>query len=297
MSSHKGSQQRSVLITGVSSGIGKTTALELDRRGFQVFAGVRREEDGRMLQEEASPAFVPLLLDVTDAEAIAAAAEQVREATGPAGLHGLVNNAGIVVGFALEFLPLDELRRQMEVNLVGQLAVTQAMLPMLRTARGRIVNMSSVSGRIAAPYVGPYAASKHALEALSDSLRVELRHFGVRVSLIEPGEIKTPIWHKSRQYADDLREELMDEVSARIPQEVRDCYANDVVAMRETVAELAETALPVARVVRVIVHALTARRPKARYPVGARTRAALTAFKFLPTNVRDWLIRRSLGMK
>lgn len=215
----------SVLITGSSTGIGQACALEFHRRGFQVFAGVRREQDGQRLWEQTSDRLVPVLIDVTDAESIANTAAMIREATGEKGLVGLVNNAGITVAFPLEFIPLEELRRQLEVNVVGHVAVTQAMLPMLRTARGRIVNVSSISGRIAAPYVGPYAASKHALEAISDSLRIELRNFGIHVALIEPGDVDTPIWQKSRAAADRLRDKMAAAVGGQVSQEVRDGYA------------------------------------------------------------------------
>ena len=287
----------SVLITGSSTGIGEGCAVELDKRGFRVFAGVRREADGERLVAQTSPRLVPIMLDVTDAEAIARAAAVVAEATGPLGLAGLVNNAGITVAFPLEFLLLDELRRQFEVNVIGHLAVIQAMLPMLRTARGRIVNVSSISGRVAAPYVGPYAASKHALEAISDSLRVELRHFGVKVSLVEPGDVDTPIWKKSRAAAERLRDQMIKEVDDRVPQEVRDHYAGDITAMRAATTKMAATAMPVSRVVRAVVHALSARRPKTRYLVGAKTWAAVLGLRFLPDGLRDWVVRRNLGLK
>jgi NAD(P)-dependent dehydrogenase (short-subunit alcohol dehydrogenase family) len=271
--------------------------LELHRRGFRVFAGVRHEADGQRLVEQTSSRLVPVLLDVTDADAIAQVAKTVTEATGESGLAGLVNNAGITVAFPLEFLPIDELRRQMEVNLIGQMAVTQALLPSLRAARGRIVNMSSISGRVAAPYVGPYAASKHALEALSDSLRVELRHSGIKVSLVEPGDVDTPIWQKSREAAERLREKILEEVGESAWEEIGEGYAQDIEAMRSATSESAAKAMPVSRVVRVVVHALCARRPKTRYPVGAKTWAVVLALRYLPDGVRDWIVRRSLGMK
>ena len=154
--------------------------------------------------EAQSPDIIPLLLDVTDSAQIAAAAETVGRAVGDAGLAGLVNNAGIVVAGPLEILPLDQLRLQLEVNVVGQIAVTQAFLPLLRKARGRIVNMSSLNGRIASPYLAPYAASKHALEAVNNAIRLELRAWGIRVSVIEPGATTTPIWDKSIAAADAL---------------------------------------------------------------------------------------------
>src|SRR5689334_6739039 len=175
---------RAILVTGASTGIGRATALELARRGATVYAGVRDPAavDGLGL--------TPVELDVTDAEQVAALSTRLER------LDGLVNNAGIAVTGPLEHLPLDEVRRQLEVNALGQLAVTQACLPALRAARGRIVNMSSISGRVAFPMFGPYAASKFALEAFSDSLRRELRGSGVDVVVIEPGGVTTPIWER-----------------------------------------------------------------------------------------------------
>jgi len=298
MNTKKIDEDRSVLITGTSTGIGRACAVAFDQRGFRVFAGVRREEDGQSLVEETSDRLVPILLDVTDAQAIAKAAETIAEATGESGLSALINNAGITVAFPLEFLPLDEFRRQFEVNLVGPLAVTQKMLPMLRRGRGRIVNISSISGRVAGPYVGPYASSKHALEALSDSLRVELRNQGVKVSVVEPADVNTPIWQKSRDAAEKLGASMLEAVDQEsVPDYVRESYAADIAAMREVTSGFAEHAMPVERVVRAVVHAVCSRRPKTRYPVGAKTWGVVLALRFFPDRLRDWIVRRSLGMK
>jgi NAD(P)-dependent dehydrogenase (short-subunit alcohol dehydrogenase family) len=296
MTAEPASGVSSVLITGASSGIGEACAVELHRRGVLVFAGVRRQSDAVRLVAQTSPRLVPVLLDVTDAQAVAQAAQTIAQATGEAGLAGLVNNAGITVAFPLEFLPLSALRQQSEVNVVGQLAVIQAMLPLLRTARGRIVNMSSISGLVAGPYVGAYAASKHAFEALSDSLRVELRHFGVHVAVIEPGDVDTPIWQKSRAAADRLRDSVLDEAQQRVSPEVGERYAQDIAAMRAATDRFAAQAMPVDRVVRAVIHALCARRPKTRYPVGAKTWGVVLGLRFLPTRIRDWIVRRNLGM-
>jgi len=285
------------LITGSSTGIGQACALALHNRGFRVFAGVRQEADGRRLVEAASPRLTPVMLDVTDSHAIAQAAATIGEATAGAGLAGLVNNAGITVAFPLEFLPVEELRRQFEVNVIGQLAVTQAMLPLLRIARGRIVNVGSISGRLAAPYVGAYAASKHALEALTDSLRIELRHFGIRVSLVQPADVNTPIWEKSRAAADLLRDQTIALHADRVPQAVRDLYAADIKAMRAAVERMATRAIPVDRIVRAVSHALCARRPRTRYPVGVKAWAASHVLRYFPDRLRDWIICRNLGMK
>ncbi|NQU24622.1 MAG: SDR family NAD(P)-dependent oxidoreductase [Candidatus Nealsonbacteria bacterium] len=277
-----------VVITGASTGIGAACAVELDRRGFRVFAGVRKDDDGARLRQQTSERLVPVLLDVTDAEAIAAAARQVASVVGDAGLAGLVNNAGIVAAGPLELVPIDKLRLQFEVNVIGQIAVTQALLPLLRTARGRVVNMSSISGRLASPYLGPYASSKFALEALSDSLRLELRNFGIRVSIVEPASIDTPIWKKSREAAD--------QGGKNIPPELMELYQADLDSMRAATQQIAEKALPVKLVVRAVVHALSARRPKIRYPVGGQVRMADFASRFLPARLRDWIVRRELRL-
>src|SRR5712691_5002789 len=189
MATNRQSNPGAVVITGAASGIGEACALHLDKLGFCVFAGVRREVDGAALQGKASERLTPLLLDVTDAASIRFAVEIVATGVVETGLAGLVNNAGITVAGPLEFLPVSELRRQLEVNVIGQVAVTQAFLPLLRRGQGRIVNMGSLAGRIATPFIGPYHASKFAMEALTDSLRMELRRWGMHVSLIEPGFI------------------------------------------------------------------------------------------------------------
>jgi len=289
MTQTKNNHSSSVVITGASSGIGEACALELDRRDFHVFAGVRSEGDGRRLAGKASARLTPVLIDVTEAETIAAAAETIRAAVGERGLAGLVNNAGVAVAGPLELLPIERLRMQLEVNVLGQIAITQPMIPLLRSGRGRIVNIGSFSGRVAAPYVGPYAASKHALEALTDSLRVELRSWGIAVSIVEPGDVKTPIWQKSRAAADELAETM--------PSGGRELYGPDIEAMRRSTDRMARAAMPVERVVRAVVHALCARRPRTRYPVGTQTRLAFAAFKFLPDRIRDRVICRALGLR
>jgi NAD(P)-dependent dehydrogenase (short-subunit alcohol dehydrogenase family) len=289
---------KSVLITGASSGIGEATAIALHDQGIQVFAGVRRVEDGEKLVSKTSSRLIPLLLDVTDATAIAAAAAKIGEMTGSAGLSGLVNNAGITIAFPLEFLPLDVLRKQLEVNVIGVVAVTQTLLPLLRQGGGRIVNVSSVSGLVAAPYIGAYAASKHALEALSDSLRLELRNFKIPVSVVQPADIDTPIWQKSRQTADALREEMLSKVDAQsFSEEVRQAYATDIAAMRTATSHSEKHAIPVSLVVAAIQHALLSKSPKIRYPVGAKTWKVKLLLRFLPDWLRDRIVLSNLGMK
>ena len=177
----------SVVVTGASSGIGEACALRLDKLGFRVFAGVRREADSEALKRKASDRLIPIFLDITEASSIAAAVDVVAAAVGEAGLSGLVNNAGVVIAGPLEFLPLDQICKQFEVNVIGQITVTQAFLPLVRQGHGRLVNIGSLAGRVAMPFIGAYSASKFAMEALTDALRVELRPWKIRVSLIEIG--------------------------------------------------------------------------------------------------------------
>jgi len=277
-----------VVITGASTGIGAACALALDSLNYSVFAGVRSEADGRRLQQQASPRLVPVMIEVTDEGSVRAAADSVRTAVGAAGLAGLVNNAGIVVSGPLELLPLDEVRKQFDVNVIGTVAVIQAFVPLLRQARGRIVNIGSVNGRLAAPYLGPYSASKFALEAVTDSLRLELRSWGIRVSIVEPASVQTPIWKKSIAAADALTKEAS-------AQEL-ELYEADLDAMRRLTDQLAQSAMPAERVARKVVHALTARRPKTRYPVGIEARWAMRAVRWLPDRLRDRIVRRSIGL-
>ena len=220
-----------------------------------------------------------MLLDVTDAEQIREAAERVDE------LNGLVNNAGIALGSPLELVPVDQLRHQLEVNLVGQVAVTQALLPPLRRAKGRIVFMGSIAGRSALPFLAPYAASKHALEAVADSLRLELKPFGIPVSIVEPGSIRTAIWGRSAARADEL--------AATMDSGLAELYAERVAAFRSVALKRGEGGAPADRVAEVVEEALTAERPHARYLVGrdAKLRAG---FERLPDRLRDRIYERVL---
>lgn len=282
------SARGAVVITGASTGIGRACALQLDSLGFQVFAGVRKPEDGERLAGEASERLEPVTIDVTDTESIADAARRVSDATGRRGLAGLVNNAGVTVSAPLEFVPLDDFRHQLEVNVVGQIAVTQAFLAMLRTARGRVVMMSSIGGRMSLPLLSPYHASKFALEAIADSLRMELRPWGIAVSIVEPGSIATPIWDKGASSADAVLEKM--------PADARRLYGKPVEAMRRTAKEAGERGLPPESVAKVVAHALTARRPRTRYLVGRDAKAQLVLSRLLPDKVVDRLVARQLGV-
>jgi NAD(P)-dependent dehydrogenase (short-subunit alcohol dehydrogenase family) len=269
-----------VLVTGASSGIGEATVLHLRELGFDAVAAVRKDEDAERLQGRG---VRTVKLDVTDDDSIAAA----RASLGDGPLAGLVNNAGIAVAAPLEFLPLDQLRHQLEVNLIGQLAVTQRFLPALRAGRGRIVNVSSIGGRVALPLVGAYNASKFALEAISDTLRRELRSQGVDVIVVEPGGVKTPIWRKGDELATDL--------TADLPPEGRRLYASLIAAIRKQTAKIAtETGIEPRVVAEAIGHALTAKRPRARYLVGRDAKLRAPAATVLPDRVMDRIVGRVL---
>jgi NAD(P)-dependent dehydrogenase (short-subunit alcohol dehydrogenase family) len=270
-------------VTGASSGIGEAVALRLAELGYRVFAGVRSDEAADRLGRSAPTLLTPMRLDVTDAGSLRSAAELIAGATGASGLDGLVNNAGIAVAAPLEFLPLDALREQLEVNVVGQVGATQAMLPLLRAARGRIVNIGSISGRVALPFVGPYTASKFALEALTDSLRVELRPWGIHVAIVEPGVVATPIWRRSLAAFDGMLQ--------RMPLQVLELYGPAMRVVRSRVTRLPGASTEGA--VKAVVHALTARRPRARYLVGVDARARL-ALNWMPWRLRDSLVARAM---
>lgn len=276
-----------VVVTGASTGIGAACALDCASRGMRVFAGVRDPLAGEVLAAKGGPSLTPLLLDVTDERSIARSVEVVQQVVGEAGLGGLVNNAGIAIGGPLEVLPLSQLRKQLEVNVIGQIAVTQAFLPLLRRGCGRIVNMGSIAGRGTIPLLGPYSASKHALEALTDALRMELQPWGIEVSIIEPGAIATPIWEKSGKAAEDL------EASASA--EAKALYGEMVLRIRDAVAQSAARAISPDAVVRAVHHALTAPRPRTRYLVGGDAKLRAWMVKWLPDRLQDrvltWILK------
>lgn len=279
---------RSVVITGASTGIGAACALHLDRLGFTVFAGVRKLQDGVTLQQQGVSGLTPLLLDVTDEELIHKSQVIVSAKVGSNGLYGLVNNAGIAVVGPLEAVPIPDLRRQLEINVIGQIAVTQAFLPLIRQARGRIVNMGSIAGRGAMPLMGPYSASKFALEAMTDALRLELQQWGIQVSIVEPGAIATPIWEKSGKDASDLE--------TAMPMEMRTMYATVVAAVRKVVGEASARAIPADAVSQAVEHALTAPRPKTRYLVGTDAKLRAIMIKLLPDRLSDTVLTWALKL-
>jgi len=271
-----------VVVTGASTGIGAACALDCAGRGMTVFAGVRDPRAGEALVAKGGPSLIPIMLDVTDEPSITRSVEVVQRVVGEGGLGGLVNNAGIVIACPLEMIPLSQLRKQLEVNVIGQIAVTQAFLPLLRRGRGRIVNMGSISGRGTIPLLGPYSASKFALEALTDALRMELQPWGIQVSIIEPGAIATPLWEKSAKAAGDLEASASEEAKA--------LYGEAVMRIREVVAQSAQRAIPPEAVVRAVHHALTASSPKTRYLVGADATARAWMVKWLPDRIQDKLL-------
>lgn len=271
-----------VVITGASTGIGAACARFLADKGFQVFAGVRDRRAGEVLADGRTSRLIPIHLDVTDETSIRNSVDQVTRQLGDAGLTGLINNAGVAVGSPLEVIPIDQLRRQFEVNVFGLIAVTQAFLPLLRKGHGRIVNMGSIAGRATIPVMGPYSASKFALEALTNALRLELQQWSIQVSIIEPGAVATPIWEKSIKAAKDLE--------ARDNSPITVGYAELIMRIKETVEKAAERAIPPDAVVQAVVHALTSPRPRTRYLVGTDAKIRAWMVKWLPDRLNDRLL-------
>jgi NAD(P)-dependent dehydrogenase (short-subunit alcohol dehydrogenase family) len=256
------------LVTGVSTGIGRATAELLRDRGWEVFASVRHAG-------EAPEGTIEVVFDVTDPEGIRHAAARIDE------LDALVDNAGIAIAAPLEFLPPEELMRQLDVNVVGQLRVLQAFLPALRRSHGRVVLMGSIGGKSALPFLGAYAMSKFALEAMADVLRLELAPFQMHVSIVEPGTIATPIWTKPQRSVEEF------------PPEAAALYGERVEKFRRLAAARAGRAVPALEVAKAVEHALTSAKPKTRYVVGpdARRRARVER---LPNRLRDKVLTRFL---
>lgn len=278
---------QSVVITGVSTGIGFSAAKNLVGKGFRVFGSVRKAADGERLTTELGASFVPLLFDVTDEAAVLLAARKVREALGGGRLAGLVNNAGIAVaGPALE-LPLEDYRRQLDINVMGPVIVTRAFAPLLGTdpelngAPGRIVMISSVAGKNGNPLTAPYSMSKHALEAFSESLRRELMLFGIDVIILGPAAVKTPIWDKAKEV--DIS------VYANSP------YYKALQNMRAYMLKLSQTGLPVERLGELVLHVLTTPRPKVRYALSAEP-AQLAMANMMPKRLLDRAIAKRIGL-
>lgn len=273
------------MVTGAGSGIGEACTIRLSQMGWRVFAGVFDEAQFADIEHRRLAGVEPLLLDITRADAIAAAAAAIAADVGERGLTGLVNNAGIGVLGPLEFVPIDQLRLQLEVNLIGHVAVTQACLPLLLKAGGRIVNIASLAGRLCLPLFGPYAISKFGMEAVSDALRQELRPWNVHVACIEPGLVNTPILSKSEAAADAALAAMTDEGRAR--------YGPYIDRLRSE-PRINAAAQPPDVVARAVAHALTARRAKTRYVVGGMCWQFWLLSK-LPDRLRDWVVARNFS--
>ncbi len=273
-----------ILITGASTGIGRACALDLDAKGHTVYAGVRKEADAERLASDASDRLIPLNLDVTDQRQIDTAMERVRADVGR--LDGLVNNAGVAVGGAVEFLDIDEWRRQFEVNVIAQVAMTKAALPLIMPVKGRVVFIGSMSGRVGNLMLGPYTASKHAIEGINWALRGEMKPFGVRVAVIEPGTIKTDIWEKGR--------DQLAELVAGVPEEARTRYRWHIELMRGAIDTQDRRAAPAQKVADAVHHALFSKRPRTRYLVGPDAKFIGNATRVLPDRVIDWIALKSL---
>jgi NAD(P)-dependent dehydrogenase (short-subunit alcohol dehydrogenase family) len=266
---------KSVVVTGASTGIGRACVGELVGQGVHVWAAVRKDSDEESLRSEFPDGVSVLRMDLTDESSVRAAGERVC-AAGP--LHGLVNNAGVALPGPLEFLPIEVFRQQIEVNLVGQLLVTQVMLPALRLAAGtgeaaRVVMIGSIGGRVGGPMLGAYHAAKFGLAGLTESLRAELAPSGIRVLLIEPGAIATPIWQRGVAAADELAGGLPAEAGR---------YAGQIEAAKKNAARSAERGIPAGRAARVIVRALTAANPRPRQVIGRDAQAAAVLVRAAP---------------
>jgi NAD(P)-dependent dehydrogenase (short-subunit alcohol dehydrogenase family) len=275
-------ERGTVVVTGTSSGIGRACVAELARHGFRVLAGVRRESDGEAVRALAPDRVEPVLLDVTDDDAIAALAERVGGR-----LAGLVNNAGLSRPGPLEHLPIDGVRHEIDVMLVAPFALTRALLPALRAGRGRVVNVGSIGGRMAMPFMTPYHAAKFGLEGFSDALRREVEPVGVRVALVEPGSIATPIWEKGGQAGDELLEAL--------PPRGRQVYGERLKTFAGAARRTGERGIAPEKVAQAVAHALTAERPRTRYLVGRDARGQALLAALLPDRALDRLLRRFAG--
>lgn len=271
-----------ILISGASTGIGRAASIHMARLGHTVWAGVRSQKSFDDLTRLNVQGLHPVILDVCDEESIVACVSKIKKTSGM--LHALVNNAGIAIGGPVEGVAMSDWRLQFETNVFGQIRVMQECLPLLRESKGRIVNISSISGKVASPFMAPYSASKHALEAISDSLRREVKSLGVKVIIVEPGAIATPIWEKS---ISDTRPKL-----DGMPASVKDTYAPIMDKFLKSLDKVVQRASPVSLVTKTLEHALLSSMPKSRYPVGPGIRAAIFLSGTLPDTWVDKLISR-----
>jgi NAD(P)-dependent dehydrogenase (short-subunit alcohol dehydrogenase family) len=281
--------QGAILVTGTSSGIGRAAALQLDQRGYKVFATVRNERDAESIRKQASYDLTPILLDVTDEVSIGQAEEQISHIVGDDGLWGLVNNAAVAFTSPFEYAPVDKLRWLFEVNFFGLLAVTQKFLPLLRRAKGRIVNVSSTASILVAPFHGPYSTSKLALNGLSDALRRELRPLGVQVSLIIYGSVRTPIWDKGGDVSETIVRDY--------PPETWDLYGTNYRILVNYFRKMGKSGITTEESTRAIVHALSSKQPKTRYYVGSDAWLFNILNNLTRGRFQDWLILRIIGLR
>jgi len=283
-----GNESGAVVVTGASTGIGRATTLLLDRNGYRVFAGVRKDEDAESLSRAASNRLTPLKIDVAEQRSISDAKQEVQDAAGDQGLVGLVNNAGVGGGGPIEFMDLDEIRNVLEVNLVGQIAVTQAFLPLLRRAKGTIVFIASIGGRIATPFLSPYNMSKFGVEALGESLRHELQPWEIDVAVVEPGSIDTAIWAKGAEQAGEQAEGL--------PEDAGRLYGAQLARFGEVLQETASRGISPDKVAEVIQKAIRSDKPRHRYLVGTDAKVAARLKGTVPDRTFSKLIGRQLKM-
>jgi NAD(P)-dependent dehydrogenase (short-subunit alcohol dehydrogenase family) len=281
-------EKGAVLVTGASTGIGRATALHLAENGYRVFAGVRKQKDADSLEAEASGTLTPIMLDVAEASDIEAAEKKVRSEVGKEGLYALVNNAGIGDGGPIEFVPIEDFKRVIDVNLTGQVAMTQAFLPLIRRATGRVVFITSIGGKIATPFMSPYHASKFGLEAVADSLRREVKPWGIEVIVIEPGNIATEIWRKGTEAADAQRDGA--------PAEAKRLYGSQIDRFEEMLKEADERGIEPVKVGKTIRRALEARRPRTRYLVGTDAKIARNLERVVSNRTFDRLIRSRMKL-
>ncbi len=273
---------KAIVITGTSTGIGKACALHLDRLGFKIYAGVRNQTDGDNLKKEASPNLRPVILDITDPESIQTAVGLIKNETGGK-VYGLINNAGIGRGGVLEVVSIAEVRKLMEVNVIGLIAITQAFLPILREGKGRIINIGSTSSFLAFPGASAYAASKFAVRAITDSLRLELRSFGMEVVLVAPGAIESAIWEKGQVYKEEMRKSVKPEIA-----ELYTTLRKFGDRLNETIKKI-----PADEVAKSVTQALNAKKPRRCYMVGPDAKGAAKAAK-LPKSLLDWIILKRI---
>ncbi len=278
---------KAVFITGCSTGIGYESALHLDRLGYRVFAGVRREQDAQTLRKAASTHLFPIIMDVRDKSTIAKAAELVASKADAKGLYAIINNAGVVMSAPIEFVSTEELLAPLEVNLIAYIHVIQAFLPLLRQGCGRIINITSIGGRQPVPFMGPYCASKAAMEAISDSMRMELRQFGIPVVIVCPGNIKTSLWGKTVNSTGAQLKKLTPQAAV--------LYHKSIQALIKTQTRMGRSGSPPILVARIIEEILSAKKPKSRYIIGLDAKIQVLMARFLPDGMRDWIIRLFTG--